>query len=205
MAQTPCLHFIICPLCVAGLQGPSEHLRKVLYVLRPDKDREPACDGAWGPSCPEVGDSRSSAASWVHHLWGVLPVSKPGWRTGHSAAKECSPVVCLGFARMRCYQLPPVDSRKPRGQQQVSLLRDCLMLSTAEHSQQGRHPSGPTLEQKIRTNFKILDNPLFTNKQFYLNPAFKILLPHLMLVEASFHILFPVCVRRTLALDSAPG
>lgn len=58
--------------------------------------------------------------------------------------------------------------------------------------------------QKIRTNFKILDNPLFTNKQFYLNPAFKILLPHLILVEASFHILFPVCVWRTLALDSAP-
>ena len=39
----------------------------------------------------------------------------------------------------------------------------------------------------MKTNFKILDNPHFTNKQFYLNPAFKIGLPSLMLVEAFRH------------------
>lgn len=39
----------------------------------------------------------------------------------------------------------------------------------------------------MKTNFKIPDNPHFTNKQFYLNPAFKIGLPSLMLVEAFQH------------------
>lgn len=149
MAQTPWLHFIFCPWCVAGLQGPSGHLRKVLYVLRADKDREPACDGAWARSCPEVGTHALALPLGWHHLWGALPVSKRGWKTGVcSQGTESSGLSGLGLHAL--LSAPPVDSSKPRGQQQVSLLRDCLMLSAAEGSQQGRDPSGSTLEQRRR-------------------------------------------------------
>lgn len=163
---------------------------------------EPAGDLVWGPSCLAVGSREKTHHSQIllpplwHPLWGAFWVRDPGGTQG-PRAKGRESAACLGLFPCGVVSISSQDGSKPRGRQRGSRLES---PDRATQSLKFPHLS----VQKIRTNIKILGKPHFINKRFYLDPAFKIVLPRRVLAGQVSTPSFQPAHRGHSPQDAAP-